>query len=289
MANEETVVENAAAPAPASTEVENPRPGIDPGQAPAPATTKAEPAQKDSLNAPAPVGTPAEQPAFDVQKSYEELRKEFTRTTQNYARDRKTWNQTLNEMQAMKQSQAQLAELLSKATEQPVDPAQFWQDLQSQGPKAFDGYLKKHVDSATKAIQEAYTEQANKALGLEIKFEKMSRRMDSKNYPDWDKLEPIMNEIADPDNNEPTPIDWNQPIGLVYDALYKLARSRSSEDAVKAAEQFGKAQAEKQLGKEAATAVPGGGKGGSVTTDPRNMTAPQLRQYFISQGMVEEA
>lgn len=279
--------------APAVETVESPRPSIDPGQveqpkADAPVAAETKPAPTGEQ--PGQASTePINQPPFDVQKSYEELRKQFTRVTQDYSRDRKTWNQTLSELKSVKESQSKLAELLSRATEVPVDPAQFMQDLQTQGPKALEGYLKKHVEAATKQIQESYVEQANKALALEIRLEKMSRRMDVTNYPDWDKLEPVMNEIADPDNNDPTPIDWNQPIGLVYDALYKLARSRSSEDAVRAAEQFGKAQAEKQLGKEAATAVPGGGKGGSVTTDPRSMTAPQLRQYFISQGMVEEA
>jgi len=282
MANE-TVAENPTAP----VETESDRPSIDPGQAEKTPTTKAEPAQNGTAqSSPAPEGASAEQPAFDVQKSYGELRKEFTKVTQDYSRDRKTWNQTLTELQALKQSQAQMAELLSKATEQPIDPAQFMQDLQTHGPKAMDKYLQARVQEQTKQIREAYTEQANTALLLEAKLEKLHRKLDTTNYPDFAQLEATMNEIAE---SEDCPIDWNQPISAIYDALYKLARSRSSEDAVKAAEKFGAAQAEKQLGKEAATSVPGGGKGGSVTVDPRSMTAPQLRQYFISQGMVEDA
>lgn len=269
---------------------ESDRPSINPGQA--------EKTQAETSNAtatvPAKTGEsteqvstePINQAPFDVQKSYGELRKEFTKVTQDYSRDRKTWNQTLSELKSLKQSQAQMAELLSKATEQPIDPAQFMQDLQTHGPKAMDKYLEARVQAQTAQLRDAYTEQANTALLLEAKLEKLHRKLDTTNYPDFAQLESTMNEIAE---GEDCPIDWNQPISAIYDALYKLARSRSSEDAVKAAEKFGAAQAEKQLGKEAATAVPGGGKGGSVTTDPRNMTASQLRQYFISQGMVEEA
>lgn len=225
------------------------------------------------------------QPAFDVQKSYDELRKQFTRVTQDYSKDRKTWQQTLTELQALKQAHAQTAEQLSKAMKTPIDPVRFYEDFKTQGPKVFDGYVNERIQDATKQLQEAYTEQANTALLLETKLEKLHRRMDTKNYPDFAELEPLMEEIAGDDK---TPIDWNQPIGVVYDTLYKLARSRSSENAVKAAEEFGAKRADEAARKEAATTVPGSGKGGAPTTDPRKMTASQLRQHFISQGMVEE-
>jgi hypothetical protein len=278
MANE-TVVANPADPtagAPASTE----------GQPNATPTTQADPAQPGATNGePASKGDPAGQPAFDVQKSYGELRKEFTRVTQDYAKDRKTWNQTLTELQELKKAHAQTAELLSKATETPIDPARFYEDFKTQGPKVFDGYVQKQVAAQTKQLQDAYVEQANNALLLEAKLEKLHRRLDTKTYPDFSELETVMQEIAD---SEDCPIDWNQPIGVVYDALYKLARSRSSENAVKAAEEFGAKQAEEAARKEAATAVPGSGKGGAPVTDPKNMTAAQLREHFIRQGMVEE-
>ena len=280
MANE-TVVENPADPA-AGAGQPDPAAG-QPGQTP---TTKADPAQGGAPNGdPASTGAPTGQPAFDVQKSYDELRKQFTRVTQDYSKDRKTWQQTLSELQALKQAHAQTAEQLSKAMKTPIDPARFYEDFKTQGPKVFDGYVNERVQEATKQLQEAYVEQANTALLLEAKLEKLHRKMDTKNYPDYAELEPLMQEIAD---DESTPIDWNQPIGVVYDTLYKLARSRSSENAVKAAEEFGKKQAEEAARKEAATAVPGSGKGGAPTADPRKMTAAQLRQHFISQGLVEE-
>jgi hypothetical protein len=281
MANE-TVVENPTDPA--ATGTANPAPEA--GQTVQTPTTKADPAQGGAPNGdPASAGAPTGQPAFDVQKSYEELRKQFTRVTQDYSKDRKTWNQTLSELQSLKQAHAQTAELLSKATQTPIDPARFYEDFKTQGPKVFDGYVKQQVAEQTKQLQEAYVEQANTALLLEAKLEKLHRKLDTKTYPDFAELETVMQEIAD---SEDCPIDWNQPIGVVYDALYKLARSRSSESAVKAAEEFGRKQAEEAARKEAATAVPGSGKGGSVTADPRKMTAAQLRQHFISQGMVEE-
>jgi hypothetical protein len=282
MANE-TVVASSVAPAAGGTANSASEAG-QVGQTP---TTKAEPAQGGTAQSdPAQKGEPTGQPAFDVQKSYEELRKQFTRVTQDYSKDRKTWQQTLSELQAVKESQAKFADLLSRATEQRVDPAQFWKDLETQGPKALDGYLNKKLTEATQKLQDAYVDQANTALLLEAKLEKLHRRLDTKTFPDFEQLEPLMQELAD---SEDCPIDFNQPIGVVYDALYKLARSKSSEEAVKAAEEFGRKQADEAARKEAVTAVPGGGKGGTPTTDPKSMSAAQLRQYFIQQGMIDES
>lgn len=253
----------------------------------APDAASTQPAPKAGEPGQAP-SEPTTQPAFDVQKSYDELRKQFTKVTQDYSKDRKTWNQTLNELQTLKQSQTKIAELLSRVTEQPIDPAQFLQDLQTHGPKAMDGYVNKRIQAETEKLQSQYVEQANKALLLEEKLEKMSRRMDKTNYPDFEQLEPIMAEIADP-SNEDCPIDFNQPVGVIYDALYKLARSRSSETAVLAANEAGRREAEATIRKEAASAVPGGGKGVSTTPDLKGMSAAQLRQHFINLGMVDDA
>ena len=221
------------------------------------------------------------QPSFDVQRSYEELRKQFTKVTQDYSKDRRTWNQTLSELQHLKQLQGQLAEQLSKATEVPIDPAQFLTDLQTHGPKAMDGYVNKRIESATAHIQSAYVEQANRALDLELRLERMARRMDTENYPDFKKLEPIMEELSDPASN--ISIDWNQPVGVIYDTLYKLARSKSSDNAVKAAEEFGRKSAEEQLGKEARTAVPTSGGAGAPVDPTKVKDISKLREYFVSQ------
>lgn len=257
----------------------------DQGKAGAPEVGSTQPAPNADKAGQAP-DAQTSQPAFDVQKSYDELRKQFTKVTQDYSKDRKTWHQTLSELQSLKQSQAQLADVLSKATETPIDPTRFYEDFKTQGPKALDGYVDKRVSAATKRLQDAYVEQANQALLLETKLEKLHRKLDKENYPDFDQLEPLMQELAE---DETVPIDFNQPVAVVLDALYKLARSRSSDNAVKAAEELGRKQADAEARKEAATAVPGGGKGGAPAIDPKNMSADQLRQFFINQGMVEEA
>lgn len=249
--------------------------GQDAGAAAQTGTTPQGPAQEQG---PATKGADAGQ-SFDVQKSYDELRKQFTKVTQDYSRDRRTWNTTLSELQAIKSSNAKLAEMISKATERQVSPEQLMSELQTQGLKALDPYFDRKLQGATAQLQNAYTEQANKALLLEAQFEKLVRRMDTANYPDFQQLEAVMQEIADA---EDCPIDWNQPTPVIYDTLYKLARSHSSEDAVKAAEEFGRKQAERQLGKEAATAVPGSGKG-SVSTDLSKIPLDQLRALFVSQ------
>lgn len=233
-------------------------------------------AQKDG---PATKGADAGQSQFDVQKSYDELRKQFTKVTQDYSRDRKTWNTTLSELQSMKKSNAELAALISKATERPVTPEQLMTDLQSQGLKALDPYFDKKLQAVTGTLQNAYVEQANKALLLEAQLEKLHRRLDTENYPDFQQLEGVMQEIADA---EDCPIDWNQPTPVIYDALYKLAVSRNSETAVKAAEEFGRKQAERTAGKEAAAAVPAGGKAGTPI-DTSKMSLAQLREVMVSQ------
>jgi hypothetical protein len=267
-----------------STVADNPTAPVIPitGEAAPVAPTKAEPAQDAAVQSdkPAAKGETTGQPEFDVRKSYDELRKQFTKVTTDYSRDRKTWNQTLSELQTLKQSHGQLAQLLTKATKAPVNPEQFMRELQSQGPEALTAHVKELIQAETAQMQEAYTEQANRALLLEAQLEKLYRRQDAENYPDFKQLEPVMQEIADSEN---CPIDWGQPTAVIYDTLYKLARSRSSEDAVKAAEEFGRKTAEHQLGKEAATAVPGGGKAGAPLDPSKIKDISKLREYFVSQ------
>lgn len=225
-----------------------------------------------------PSGT--EQPTFDLEKSYGELRREFTKVTQENSRSRKELQATLQQIDAMRKTQEQLAAAIATATKKPVDPQRFMQDLQTQGPDALNNHLKDLIKAETAQLQQAYTEQFNRGVLQEAQIEKLHRRMDSTNYPDFAKLEPVMQEIADSEN---CPIDWNQPIPVIYDTLYKLARSANSESAVAAAEQFGRESAERTIGKEAAAAVPTGGRGASTAVDPKTMPLDKLREYMVSQ------
>jgi len=230
--------------------------------------------------------TPAEKPGnagqagFDIEKSYGELRKEFTRVTQENARARRESQAALQELNALKQSQQKLTEAIAASTRKPVDPQKFMHDLQTQGPEALKAFLQEEIKSGTAQLQQAYLEQFNKGVLMEAQVEKLHRRMDTANYPDFAALEPKMQEIADSEN---CPIDWKQPISVIYDTLYKLAREGNSESAVAAAEQFGRRTAERTLGKEAQAAVPTGGKGASTVNPKEIKDLAQLRQYFVSQ------
>lgn len=263
----------------------------------APATAPAVQADSNETAAPAaqashdgvPAGTPASAGQADaaqtshqdpVAKNYEELRKQFTKITQEYSKDRKVYGQTARELAELKQAQAKLTELLQQATQKPIDPAQFWQDLQSQGPAALDAYLEAKMQAERDSWSKNHAELVNRNLAQESLLQKMIRRQDAQNYPDFAALEPVMQEIAD---DPEAPIDWTKPIPEIYDALYKLARDSNSEKAVQQAHTMGRQEAEAALAKEAATAVAGGGKApGTTVPDMKTMSAAEMRKMFIS-------
>lgn len=190
------------------------------------------------------------QPVFDVQKSYDELRKEFTRRTQHEA-------EMVRKLQSIEEYNQRLAEQLAKATEKPFNIEQFKRDWETHGPKALDDYF----GNKLKALEEKYTRQLNDErmarTQVNAQLELYARRGDSENYPDFEKLEEKMTAIA---NDPSCPVDLTKPIAQVLDALYKLAREQNSSEAVKMAESLGRKKAEAQLAKEAKTSVAGGGK-----------------------------
>lgn len=241
-------------------------------------------AQKDTPKTTATTSEPPAQPEFDVRKSYEELRKEFTRRTQSESQLKKQYADAVSQLQSLHDSHKQLASMIQQATKKPIDPEQFIADLQKQGPAALDAYLEDKLGGRLKEIEDKYNKQymdvATRNFTLEAELEKVKRLHDTARYPDFDKLLPTMEALADP---ETCPIDMSKlSIAEIYDALYKLARSQHSEEAIKAAEELGRKSAEAALAKESVTTVAGGGKAGS-TTNPADMPLDKLRQYFVSQ------
>lgn len=198
-------------------------------------------------------------------KSYAELRREFTRRTQNEAELQKRLDN--------------LTSILSKATETPIDPEQFFKDLQTQGPKAFEPLFQKERETFQSEHQSAMQALEDRVTMSEYRAEKFARLMDAETYPDYKKLEPLMKQLAE---DETTPIDFDRSPGEVLDALYKLARTLSMEDAVKAARDQAKQEAEASLAKESATSVASGGKAG-VPTDPKNLSGNDLRKWAVQQ------
>jgi len=227
----------------------------------------------DTNKTPQTVSTPTGQTDIDYRKNYEELRKFATQTSQERSELKK-------QLEAMQLSQKQIAEMLAKSTEAPYNPDEFMENLRSQGPK----FLQNHFDKWRTGIDEKYDKEISQVkqdnLNLQASLAIALRRGDEMSFPDFEKLEGKMGEIASSDN---CPVDLSKPINEVLDALYKLARDSHSADAVKVAEQIGAKKAEEQIAKEAATAVATGGKNHGITpvNPSKEMSLEQMRKFFV--------
>lgn len=224
-------------------------------------------------------GSPSTTGEFDARTSHEKLMAELARQGKSYAELRKEFTRrTQNEAELQKKLD-NLTAIISKAAEVPIDPEQFFKDLQTQGPKAFEPLLQKERESLQSAHQQAIQALEDRVTMSEYRAEKFARLQDAENYPDYRKLEPLMKQLAEDEN---TPIDFDRSPSEVLDALYKLARTLSMEDAVKAARDQAKQEAEVSLAKESATSVASGGKAG-VPTDPSKLQGADLRKWAVQQ------
>jgi len=221
-------------------------------------------------------------PEFDAKTSYESLQAELSKRDKSYMELRREFTRRTQHESELQKKIDNLMSIVSKAAEVPIDPEQFFKGLQTQPLETLQPLFSKHVDGIKTEYEKKFEEMTERVTKSEYRAEKMARILDSENYPDYKKLEPLMQKLAMDEN---TPIDFEREPGEVLDALYKLARTLSMEDAVKQAEKHGQQKAEAQLAKEAATSVVTGGK--AVPTNPANMSEKQLRQYFISKGMVD--
>lgn len=263
MANEN----NQAAPTPVDNASETPAQAVSTAE-----TSKAD--TKATSNA-AP-----EAPAFDPRTSYDGLLKQFEGVNKNYAELRKFSTQQSQSYSALKKQLEDLTAVFKEATKEEISPEDFMKALQSQGVKAFDplkqqwtGELKSEYDKRIEAIQAERTNDR-------VQIEELRRTVDTVNYPDFQKLKPVMNEIA---NAEHSPIDWSQDIGLIYDTLYKLAKAASAETAIKEAHSQGLKEAEAKVARESGTAVATGGKAASVSNPADIKDLGKLREYFVAQ------
>lgn len=218
-------------------------------------------------------------------KSFNELRgKLVTQGTEK--------NKFADELKGMKTQMQQIAEALAKATATPYDPDQFMEELRTQGPKAIENHLKGTIDKQAQAYEAKIQAISGQMRKMNTSFAVKECRADSKNYPDFQKMEGTMAEvmtelrenfkaglIGDPDQVEPEEL-----VGY----LYNEAKLRHSQDAIKAAEAHGAAKATAELAKEASTAVAGGGRSAKlVPTDPNKMTSDQLAELIKAQGRYE--
>lgn len=221
-----------------------------------------------------------EAPAFDPRTSYDGLLKQFEGVNKNYSELRKFSTQQSQSYAALKKQLEDLTSVFKEATKEEISPEDFMKALQSQGVKAFDplkqqwtNELKSDYEKRMEAIQAERTNDR-------VQIEELRRTVDSQNYPDFNKLKPVMNEIANADN---CPIDWSQDIGNIYDTLYKLAKANSAEGAMKEAHSQGLKEAEAKIAREAGTAVATGGKAASVSNPADIKDLNKLREYMVAQ------
>jgi hypothetical protein len=219
-------------------------------------------------------------PVVDFEKRYNDLRKDYDRKNAERA-------DIVARLQSIEQNSIRQAELLAKATEEPYDPRVFKESWERDGVKALDKYYDKReqklIERYDKVISGMSTERTQDRTRLEI----LVRRSDDESYPNFQELEPVMQEIAASEN---CPVDLSRPIPEVLDVLYKLARESNSTEAVKMAEKFGADKKEKELAKEASTAVATGGKvsGTPSTADLKNMKLEDLERVVMQlHGMAD--
>jgi hypothetical protein len=218
--------------------------------------------------------------AFDPRTNYDALKSQFENLNKSYSELRRTYTQSSQGYSDLKKQLDGLVKAFQDASQEEVSPEEFMKALQSQGIKAFDPLRQKWTSEVREQYDKALDAIRQERLGDRVELEVMKRRYDSQRYPDFDKLLPVMQELAQDDN---CPVNWNQDVGLIYDTLYKLAKASSAENAIKEAHALGVKDAEGKVAKEAGSAVATGGKAGSVTNPADIKDVSKLREYFVAQ------
>lgn len=241
------------------------------GNASQPVTESVKP--PESADQTTPTNNPApKETVIDYQKRYNDLRSEFDKRNAKES-------EAIKRLSSFEAEQKRMAEMMAKLTAEPYNPDVFMENLRNKGPK----FLEDHFNQWKTGLEKKYdTEVQNvraENLNLQTRLEVLARRGDDTNYPDFLQLEEKMKEIAADEN---CPIDLSKPIPEVLDALYKLAREQHSVEAIKQAEKLGADSKEKELAKEAATAVATGGKhSGTIHADSKNMSVEEMRKIFV--------
>lgn len=219
------------------------------------------------------------QPSMDVfEKRFKDMESKFTRTRQQEIAAQR-------EKAELKNQLTEMAKTIQSLTKKPYSPAEFIKDLQEKGPEAIFPLLEEKMKALKDEQAQKEKSYADRIEVLELRDALNSRRADSENYPDFRKMENTMKEIWESENCPKEIQDPKLSPDVVLDKLYELAKSKHSTDAVKAAHQSGKKEAEKQLAKEAGVAVASGGKAaGSAIPNMDKMSTKQLRDLVASLG-----
>jgi len=220
---------------------------------------------------------------FNAEISYKELQDRYGKLDKSYAEIRRAYTQSSQKAAENEKKLDQMMKMLAKATETPIDPQQFIRDVQSRGHEPILELIQRENKKAREELEAEYgkvlQENQSYVASLEAKFLKEQMRGDSVNFPGFKELEPVMAELVE---DPALPIDPNAPIDVQMRALYKLAKSRSADDAIKKAHEEGARAKEKELAKEASTTIAGGGRTtGTTVPDWSKLSPDEHRKKLI--------
>lgn len=222
----------------------------------------------------------AQETGWDAKTSYEDLRKQYDTITKSYGELRKEFTRRTQYESELQKKIDSLTQVINKATEEPINPEQFFKDLQTQGPKALEPLWAKREEALKQEYVKELEQERNERIGMQYQLAKFTRRQDVENYPDFQQLEPIMAQLA---ADESVPLDMTRTPDEVLDTLYKLARNLNADKAVKQARDIGRQEADAQSAKEANASVAGGGKAGPVTDPSKIDDIGEMRKFFVNQ------
>lgn len=244
------------------------------------AATATSTAEGTEAGAKATDNTGTEPAAFDPRTSYDSLKANYDNLNKSYGELRRSYTQSTQGYSELKKQLDVLTSALKEATREEVSPEDFMKTLQTQGLKALDPLREQWTNDLKTDYNKQIQELHSARIADRVEIEVMKRRLDSTRFPDFAKLEPVMQEIA---NSENCPVDFGQDIGVIYDTLYKLAKASSAENAIKEARAQGLKEAEGKIAREAGTAVATGGKAASTTNPADIKDLSKLREFFVAQ------
>lgn len=245
--------------------------GTDGTESTPPVAPKGDEALKDTATK-----TPSEPAGFNAETSYKDLQERYGKLDKSYSEIRRAYTQSSQRAAEYEKKLDQMMKMLSKATETPIDPQQFIRDVQSRGHEPIVELINREKQKLQADFEDQYgkvlKENQSYIASLEARFLKEQMRNDEANFPGFKDLEPVMADLVEDPN---LPIDPNAPVNEQMKALYKLARARSADDAILKAHEEGARAKEKELAKEASTAVAGGGRTAGTTVPDWSKLSPE--------------
>lgn len=230
-----------------------------------------------TTNASAPVSS------FNPETSFKALQDQYSKLERSYRESQKFGTQSSMKAAELEKKLDKLTEMFAKATEAKIDPQQFIRDVNERGHLPIVELLQKEIAKATQALKDEYetklSSTEDRALRMEADWQRDRLAADVTNFPNYRELEKQFGDILDEPN---CPVRADLPIREQLVALYQIARNRNAENAVKQAHAEGKQEAEKELVKEAKTAVTGGGKApGTTVPNIDGMSVDDARKALV--------